>query len=160
MYNGLVGFASPLVTDRDTECASPVSTQTSFAAGIFYTIGLLKVAVKTLQLNTTPSTWELTSCLLLTNKLWIQLFDALEWRRSQTPCPRMHARPFHETWEPPLIPHPARWWWTAKVSTRVPRELYETPKQDEVWPLSVFTGLYLGMFLSYHIQVQQLKKYL
>lgn len=34
VYNGLVGFASPLVTDRDSECASPVSTtQTSFAAG-------------------------------------------------------------------------------------------------------------------------------
>eukprot|EP00064_Thunnus_orientalis_P012320 superscaffoldBa00001877_g12355 len=33
VYNGLVGFASPLVTDRDSECASPVSTaQTSFAA--------------------------------------------------------------------------------------------------------------------------------
>lgn len=34
VYNGLVGFASPLVTDRDSECASPVSAaQTSFAAG-------------------------------------------------------------------------------------------------------------------------------
>ncbi|XP_041633863.1 serine/threonine-protein kinase SMG1 isoform X3 [Cheilinus undulatus] len=33
VYNGLVGFASPLVTDRDSECASPLSTaQTSFAA--------------------------------------------------------------------------------------------------------------------------------
>ncbi|XP_071393422.1 serine/threonine-protein kinase SMG1 [Centroberyx affinis] len=35
VYNGLVGFASPLVTDRDSECASPVSTaQTSFAAAV------------------------------------------------------------------------------------------------------------------------------
>uniref|UniRef100_A0A3B4V3S0 non-specific serine/threonine protein kinase n=1 Tax=Seriola dumerili TaxID=41447 RepID=A0A3B4V3S0_SERDU len=35
VYNGLVGFASPLVTDRDTECASPVSAaQTSFAAAV------------------------------------------------------------------------------------------------------------------------------
>lgn len=40
VYNGLVSFASPLVTDRDrdrdrdSECASPVSAaQTSFAAG-------------------------------------------------------------------------------------------------------------------------------
>lgn len=33
IYNGLVGFASPLVTDR-SDCASPTSTaQTSFAAG-------------------------------------------------------------------------------------------------------------------------------
>lgn len=35
VYNGLVGFASPLVTDRDAECSSPVSAaQSSFAAGI------------------------------------------------------------------------------------------------------------------------------
>ncbi|XP_041828579.1 serine/threonine-protein kinase SMG1 isoform X2 [Melanotaenia boesemani] len=35
VYNGLVGFASPLVTDRDSECASPVSSaQTSFAAAV------------------------------------------------------------------------------------------------------------------------------
>lgn len=35
VYNGLVGFASPLVTDRDSECTSPVSTaQTSFAAAV------------------------------------------------------------------------------------------------------------------------------
>ncbi|XP_068605668.1 serine/threonine-protein kinase SMG1 [Brachionichthys hirsutus] len=35
VYNGLVGFASPLVTDRDGECASPVSAaQTSFAAAV------------------------------------------------------------------------------------------------------------------------------
>ncbi|KAF7200875.1 serine/threonine-protein kinase SMG1 isoform X2 [Nothobranchius furzeri] len=35
VYNGLVGFASPLVTDRDTECSSPVSTaQASFAAAV------------------------------------------------------------------------------------------------------------------------------
>ncbi|XP_020505278.1 serine/threonine-protein kinase SMG1 [Labrus bergylta] len=35
VYNGLVGFASPLVTDRDNECASPVSAaQTSFAAAV------------------------------------------------------------------------------------------------------------------------------
>ncbi|XP_074552097.1 serine/threonine-protein kinase SMG1 isoform X2 [Halichoeres trimaculatus] len=35
VYNGLVGFASPLVTDRESECASPVSaTQTSFAAAV------------------------------------------------------------------------------------------------------------------------------
>lgn len=35
VYNGLVGFASPLVTDRDTECSSPVSAaQSSFAAGM------------------------------------------------------------------------------------------------------------------------------
>uniref|UniRef100_A0A4W6DZP7 non-specific serine/threonine protein kinase n=1 Tax=Lates calcarifer TaxID=8187 RepID=A0A4W6DZP7_LATCA len=35
VYNGLVGFASPLVTDRDSECASPVSAaQTSFAAAV------------------------------------------------------------------------------------------------------------------------------
>uniref|UniRef100_A0A665V5R4 non-specific serine/threonine protein kinase n=1 Tax=Echeneis naucrates TaxID=173247 RepID=A0A665V5R4_ECHNA len=35
LYNGLVGFASPLVTDRDSECASPVSAaQTSFAAAV------------------------------------------------------------------------------------------------------------------------------
>lgn len=34
VYNGLVGFASPLVTDRDAECSSPVSAaQSSFAAG-------------------------------------------------------------------------------------------------------------------------------
>ncbi|KAM9745691.1 serine/threonine-protein kinase SMG1 isoform 1-T1 [Menidia menidia] len=35
VYNGLVGFASPLVTDRDSECVSPVSSaQTSFAAAV------------------------------------------------------------------------------------------------------------------------------
>ncbi|KAM6905670.1 serine/threonine-protein kinase SMG1 [Xenentodon cancila] len=35
VYNGLVGFASPLVTDRNNECASPVpSAQTSFAAAV------------------------------------------------------------------------------------------------------------------------------
>ncbi|XP_035470486.2 serine/threonine-protein kinase SMG1 isoform X2 [Scophthalmus maximus] len=35
VYNGLVGFASPLVTDRDGECASPVlAAQTSFAAAV------------------------------------------------------------------------------------------------------------------------------
>ncbi|XP_069566221.1 serine/threonine-protein kinase SMG1 isoform X2 [Brachyistius frenatus] len=35
VYNGLVGFASPLVTDRDGECASPVSAaQTSFATAV------------------------------------------------------------------------------------------------------------------------------
>uniref|UniRef100_A0A667Z9R8 non-specific serine/threonine protein kinase n=1 Tax=Myripristis murdjan TaxID=586833 RepID=A0A667Z9R8_9TELE len=35
VYNGLVGFASPLVTDRESDCASPVSTaQTSFAAAV------------------------------------------------------------------------------------------------------------------------------
>uniref|UniRef100_UPI0037E707FB serine/threonine-protein kinase SMG1 n=1 Tax=Semicossyphus pulcher TaxID=241346 RepID=UPI0037E707FB len=35
VYNGLVGFASPLLTDRDSECASPVSAaQTSFAAAV------------------------------------------------------------------------------------------------------------------------------
>ncbi|XP_072224935.1 serine/threonine-protein kinase SMG1 isoform X3 [Leuresthes tenuis] len=35
VYNGLVGFASPLVTDRDTECTSPISSaQTSFAAAV------------------------------------------------------------------------------------------------------------------------------
>uniref|UniRef100_A0A671VFB0 non-specific serine/threonine protein kinase n=1 Tax=Sparus aurata TaxID=8175 RepID=A0A671VFB0_SPAAU len=35
VYNGLVGFASPLVTDRDSECTSPVSAaQTSFAAAV------------------------------------------------------------------------------------------------------------------------------
>ncbi|XP_058508783.1 serine/threonine-protein kinase SMG1 [Solea solea] len=35
VYNGLVGFASPLVTDREIECASPVSAaQTSFAAAV------------------------------------------------------------------------------------------------------------------------------
>ncbi|XP_056143769.1 serine/threonine-protein kinase SMG1 [Lampris incognitus] len=35
VYNGLVGFASPLVTERDGECASPISTaQTSFAAAV------------------------------------------------------------------------------------------------------------------------------
>lgn len=36
IYNGLVGFASPLVTERGSDCASPTSTvQTSFAAGKF-----------------------------------------------------------------------------------------------------------------------------
>ncbi|XP_061604634.1 serine/threonine-protein kinase SMG1 [Phyllopteryx taeniolatus] len=35
VYNGLVGFASPLVTDRENDCASPVSAaQTSFAAAV------------------------------------------------------------------------------------------------------------------------------
>ncbi|CAL8342926.1 unnamed protein product [Merluccius merluccius] len=35
VYNGLVGFASPLVTQRESECASPTSTaQTSFAAAV------------------------------------------------------------------------------------------------------------------------------
>uniref|UniRef100_A0A3Q2WGJ8 non-specific serine/threonine protein kinase n=1 Tax=Haplochromis burtoni TaxID=8153 RepID=A0A3Q2WGJ8_HAPBU len=35
VYNGLVGFASPLVTDRETECSSPVSAaQSSFAAAV------------------------------------------------------------------------------------------------------------------------------
>ncbi|XP_077590470.1 serine/threonine-protein kinase SMG1 [Stigmatopora nigra] len=35
VYNGLVGFASPLVTDRENECASPVSVpQTTFAAAV------------------------------------------------------------------------------------------------------------------------------
>uniref|UniRef100_A0A8C2ZRH5 non-specific serine/threonine protein kinase n=1 Tax=Cyclopterus lumpus TaxID=8103 RepID=A0A8C2ZRH5_CYCLU len=35
VYNGLVSFASPLVTDRDSECASPLcATQTSFAAAV------------------------------------------------------------------------------------------------------------------------------
>ncbi|XP_033501746.1 serine/threonine-protein kinase SMG1 [Epinephelus lanceolatus] len=35
VYNGLVSFASPLVTDRDSECSSPVSAaQTSFAAAV------------------------------------------------------------------------------------------------------------------------------
>lgn len=34
VYNGLVGFASPLVTDKGSDCASPTSVvQTSFAAG-------------------------------------------------------------------------------------------------------------------------------
>lgn len=37
VYNGLVNFASPLVTDRDTECTSPGSTQTTLAAGNFHT---------------------------------------------------------------------------------------------------------------------------
>uniref|UniRef100_A0A3B5LT85 Uncharacterized protein n=1 Tax=Xiphophorus couchianus TaxID=32473 RepID=A0A3B5LT85_9TELE len=48
VYNGLVGFASPLVTDREAECSSPVSSaQTSFAAGEqgFMVIGLLVVVV-------------------------------------------------------------------------------------------------------------------
>lgn len=35
VYNGLVGFASPLVTDREADCSSPVSAaQTSFAAAV------------------------------------------------------------------------------------------------------------------------------
>ncbi|KAF4093226.1 hypothetical protein AMELA_G00029800 [Ameiurus melas] len=35
VYNGLVGFASPLVTDRGSDCTSPTSTmQTSFAAAV------------------------------------------------------------------------------------------------------------------------------
>ncbi|KAK3520199.1 hypothetical protein QTP70_017920, partial [Hemibagrus guttatus] len=35
VYNVLVGFASPLVTDRGSDCASPTSTvQTSFAAAV------------------------------------------------------------------------------------------------------------------------------
>uniref|UniRef100_H2MY57 FATC domain-containing protein n=1 Tax=Oryzias latipes TaxID=8090 RepID=H2MY57_ORYLA len=35
VYNCLVGFASPLVTERDHECSSPVSAvQTSFAAAV------------------------------------------------------------------------------------------------------------------------------
>ncbi|KAK1877563.1 Serine/threonine-protein kinase SMG1 [Dissostichus eleginoides] len=35
VYNGLVSFASPLVTDREGDCSSPVSaTQTSFAAAV------------------------------------------------------------------------------------------------------------------------------
>ncbi|KAJ0058451.1 hypothetical protein NL108_014651, partial [Boleophthalmus pectinirostris] len=35
VYNGLVGFASPLVTDRDTACNSPVSTaHTTFATAV------------------------------------------------------------------------------------------------------------------------------
>ncbi|KAF6717193.1 Serine/threonine-protein kinase SMG1 [Oryzias melastigma] len=35
VYNCLVGFASPLVTDRENECSSPVSAgQTSFAAAV------------------------------------------------------------------------------------------------------------------------------
>ncbi|XP_047215191.1 serine/threonine-protein kinase SMG1-like [Girardinichthys multiradiatus] len=35
VYNGLVGFASPLVTVREAECSSPVSSaQTSFAAAV------------------------------------------------------------------------------------------------------------------------------
>ncbi|KAI1896056.1 hypothetical protein AGOR_G00090870 [Albula goreensis] len=35
VYNGLVGFASPLVTDRASDCASPtLSAQTSFAAAV------------------------------------------------------------------------------------------------------------------------------
>ncbi|XP_028310240.1 serine/threonine-protein kinase SMG1 isoform X2 [Gouania willdenowi] len=35
VYNGLVGFASPLVTDRDSECVSPLcAAQSSFAAAV------------------------------------------------------------------------------------------------------------------------------
>lgn len=35
VYNGLVGFASPLVTDRDTACSSPVNaTHASFATAV------------------------------------------------------------------------------------------------------------------------------
>ncbi|XP_023677609.2 serine/threonine-protein kinase SMG1 isoform X1 [Paramormyrops kingsleyae] len=35
IYNGLVSFASPLVTERASDCASPISTvQTSFAAAV------------------------------------------------------------------------------------------------------------------------------
>ncbi|XP_056263705.1 serine/threonine-protein kinase SMG1 isoform X2 [Pseudoliparis swirei] len=35
VYNGLVSFASPLVTDREAECSSPVpATQSSFAAAV------------------------------------------------------------------------------------------------------------------------------
>ncbi|XP_029946461.1 serine/threonine-protein kinase SMG1 isoform X1 [Salarias fasciatus] len=35
VYNGLVGFASPLVTERDSDCSSPVcAAQTSFAAAV------------------------------------------------------------------------------------------------------------------------------
>ncbi|KAK7938455.1 hypothetical protein WMY93_001781 [Mugilogobius chulae] len=35
VYNGLVGFASPLVTDRDTACSSPVSSaHTTFATAV------------------------------------------------------------------------------------------------------------------------------
>ncbi|XP_076000329.1 serine/threonine-protein kinase SMG1 isoform X2 [Genypterus blacodes] len=35
VYNGLVGFASPLVTDRENDCASPVTTaQNTFAAAV------------------------------------------------------------------------------------------------------------------------------
>ncbi|XP_045069168.1 serine/threonine-protein kinase SMG1 [Coregonus clupeaformis] len=35
VYNGLVGFASPLVTERSGDCSSPTSTaQTSFAAAV------------------------------------------------------------------------------------------------------------------------------
>nr|XP_061829730.1 serine/threonine-protein kinase SMG1-like isoform X1 [Nerophis lumbriciformis] len=35
VYNGLVGFASPLVTERENDCASPITVaQTSFAAAV------------------------------------------------------------------------------------------------------------------------------
>lgn len=34
VYNGLVNFASPLVTDRDTESTSPTSTQAALAAAL------------------------------------------------------------------------------------------------------------------------------
>uniref|UniRef100_A0A3B3C818 FATC domain-containing protein n=1 Tax=Oryzias melastigma TaxID=30732 RepID=A0A3B3C818_ORYME len=34
VYNCLVGFASPLVTDRENECSSPVSSDTSLSAAV------------------------------------------------------------------------------------------------------------------------------
>lgn len=87
-----------------------------------------------------------------------QLLDVVEGRPSQTQCPRMHARLCHVTWEPPPIPHPALWW-TAKALTPAPRELYETPKQDEVLVITVFASLW--MLLSYPLHAHQpLRKYL
>lgn len=141
VYNGLVGFASPLVTDRDSECASPVSAaQTSFAAGKVFSHPAPSLCVferwlKTMRLLSNNLSLLTFSHPIMWYMAWHQLLDAVGRRHSRIQCPRMHARLCHGTWEPPLTPHPVPWSWTAKVSTPVPRGPYETPKQEEVLSL-------------------------
>uniref|UniRef100_A0A3Q3Q4X1 non-specific serine/threonine protein kinase n=1 Tax=Monopterus albus TaxID=43700 RepID=A0A3Q3Q4X1_MONAL len=75
VYNGLVGFASPLVTDRDNECASPVSAaQSSFAAAVRCSVvktqpdSMSQNARKVLPRNLGTPTDTPPSTLLMNNK--------------------------------------------------------------------------------------------
>ena len=56
VYNGLVGFASPLVTQRESDCVSPTSSaQSSFAAGVcFIVLTLLSLTRRAAEVNPSP----------------------------------------------------------------------------------------------------------
>lgn len=75
MYNGLVGFASPLVTDRDTGCTSPVSAaHTTFATAVRCSLvktqpdSMSQNARKTLTRNMPTPTDTPPSTLVVNNK--------------------------------------------------------------------------------------------